>query len=58
MTGEKKYTEKQIDLATRFADAEAKLPESKKAAFYATMNAVLLGIEMGSRQAQEPEQPR
>lgn len=58
MTGEGKYTKKQIELANMFADAEAKLPESKKAAFYATMNAVLLGIEMGSRQAPAPEQPR
>lgn len=55
---EKTYSAEQLGLAVRFAEASAKLPADKQEAFYATMNAVLLGIEMGSRQAQEPEQPR
>ena len=45
------YSAEQMGLAARFAAAEAKLPADKKAKFLETMNAVLLGIELGSQQA-------
>ena len=37
-----------MGLAARFAEAEAKLPADKKVKFFETMNAVLLGVELGS----------
>ena len=45
---EKTYSAEQMGLAARFAEAEAKLPADKKVKFFETMNAVLLGVELGT----------
>lgn len=48
---ERTYSAEQMGLAAHLAEAEAKLPADKKAKFLETMNAVLLGLELGSQQA-------